>query len=159
MTNVIAAIKTVTITPHIVVRQAEEAAEFYVKALGAEIVCLIKTPTGQVMHGAISIDGAQVYLVEEFPDFGAKSPQLLGGSPVSMHVQCPDVDARFQRAVDAGCTVAMPVSDQFWGDRFGVVTDPYGHSWSFATTVREVSGEEIAQAVANLDGSECGAHS
>lgn len=144
-----------TLTPHIACRNAAEAAEFYQKAFGAQLLGLHKTPDGKVMHGALSIDGATFFLVDEFPDYNAHSPQGLGGSPVTLHLQVADCDAVFQRAVDAGCTVRMPLEDQFWGDRYGLVVDPYGHNWSIATKVRDVSPEEL-QAIAN-SGAGCGA--
>ncbi|HTE17105.1 MAG TPA: VOC family protein [Armatimonadota bacterium] len=137
-----------TLIPHLSCRNAAEAVSFYQKAFGAESVALLQTPEGKVMHGALSINGAMLYLVDEFPEFGGHSPQSLGGSPVTLHLQVPDCDAVFQRAVEAGCEVRMPLADQFWGDRYGQVADPYGHTWSIATTVRQVSPEELQQVAA-----------
>ncbi len=144
-----------TLTPHLSCRNAAEAAEFYQKAFGAVPLGLLKTPEGKVMHGALSINGAMLFLVDEFPEFGGHSPQSLGGSPVTLHLHVPDCDAVFQRAVDAGCEVRMPLADQFWGDRYGQVADPYGHTWSIATTVRQLSPDEILQAAASAPS--CGA--
>ena len=93
-------------------------------------------------------NGHMVMLMDEFVDMGATSPQRLGGSPVTLHVTVPDVDAAFERAVSAGATVVMPVADQFWGDRYGSIRDPFGHSWSLATHVRDMTPEEIRKAMA-----------
>ena len=143
---------TTTLTPHICCRNASEAAEFYQKAFGAEVLRMQRTPDGRVLHGALSIDGAQFFIVDEFPEYGGKSPQSLGGSPMTLHLHVPDCDAVFNRAVEAGCEVRMPLEDQFWGDRYGIVADPYGHKWSIATTVRQVTPEEMQQAVSGFTG-------
>ncbi len=137
-----------TITPHLTCRDAKAAIEFYKKAFGAEAPCAMETPDGRIMHAAITIDGASVYIVEEFPEYGGTSPQALGGTPVSIHMQVADADAVFAKAVEAGCTVAMPLGDMFWGDRYGIVADPFGHKWSIATTKRIVSPEEIRREMA-----------
>ena len=137
--------ETTTIIPHLTCRDAHAAIEFYKKAFGAEAPCVVETPDGRVMHAALAIGGASVYLVEEC---GGTSPQALGGSPVTMHMQVGDCDAVFARAVEAGCAVAMPLEDVFWGDRFGMVVDPFGHRWSIATTQRLVSPEEALRAMA-----------
>lgn len=162
MTNIIeapeaakTAVKT-TLIPHITCRNASEAVEFYKKAFGGEAPCVITTPEGKVMHAAVSIDGATFYVVDEFPEHGGKGPHMLGGSPVTLHLHVADCDAVFARAVEAGCTVAMPLADMFWGDRWGLIVDPYGHNWSIASTVREVSGEELQEAVNNMDQTCCG---
>lgn len=138
---------TTTLTPHLCCRNAIEAVAFYQKAFGAEPVGVQQVPDGRVLHAALDIDGAVVYLVDVFPEHGGRSPLELGGSPVTLHLQVPDCDAVFGRAVEAGCRVIMPLEDMFWGDRYGMVADPYGHQWSVATTVRQVSPEEIADAV------------
>ena len=134
-----------TVTPHLSCRNAAEAVEFYQKAFGAEPHMTLPTPDGRLMHAQMTIDGAPFFLVDEFPEFGGQSPQSLGGSPVTIHLAVPDCDAVFQRAVDAGCEVKMPLADMFWGDRYGIVEDPYGHKWSIATTQRQVSREEILE--------------
>ncbi len=136
-----------TLIPHISCRNAVEAVEFYKKAFGAEIPMQMNTPDGRVMHASVVIDGATLYLCDEFPEHGGKSPQMLGGSPVTLHLQVADCDAVFGRAVEAGCEVVMPLGDMFWGDRYGLVRDPFGHSWSIATTVREMSPEQMAAAM------------
>jgi uncharacterized glyoxalase superfamily protein PhnB len=137
---------TTSVTPHLACRNAAEAYTFYQKAFGATPICLMPVPDGRVLHAALSFGGAPVYLTDEWPEHGGQSPQSLGGSPVTIHLQVPDCDAVFASAVAAGCTVAMPLEEMFWGDRYGIVSDPYGHKWSIATTVRTVSPEEMAQA-------------
>jgi PhnB protein len=145
---------TTTLIPHLSCRNAADAAEFYQRAFGAEPLGILKMPDGRVMHGALSIRGATFFLVDEFPEHGGQSPQGLGGSPVTLHLQVPDCDAVFERAVEAGCTVVMPLDEMFWGDRYGMLKDPFGHKWSVATTVRQVSPEELQQAMASFSGGE-----
>jgi PhnB protein len=137
-----------SVIPHLSCRNATEAYEFYQKAFGATPMCLMAMPDGRALHGALDFNGAPVYLADEFPEHGGQSPQMLGGSPVTIHLQVSDCDAVFNKATDAGCTVLMPLEDMFWGDRYGIVSDPYGHKWSIATTVREVSPAEMDKAVA-----------
>jgi len=127
----------IAVTPYLTCRDAHAAVEFYHKAFGAETVCLMPTPDGRVMHASLNIGGAAVFLSDEFPEYCGKSPQALGGSPVILHLQVPDCDALFARAVDAGCEVKMAPEDMFWGDRYAAVTDPYGHRWGFATTIQK----------------------
>ena len=132
-----------TVTPHLVCRNATKALEFYQKAFGAENVRAHRMPDGKVMHAEFRIGDSTVMLGDEFPDFKVFSPESLGGSPVTLHIYTTDVDASFQRAVSAGCTVIMPVEDQFWGDRYGQVADPFGHKWSLATRKEDISEEEM----------------
>jgi PhnB protein len=141
--------------PHIICQNAAEAVEFYKKAFGAEPLGVFTMPDGKVMHGAINIDGVTIYLVDEFPEMGAKSPKTLGGSPVTLHLQVADCDAVFQRAVDAGAEVRMPLQEMFWGDRYGQLTDPYGHTWSIATTVRQVGPDELQAAMQQMASGGC----
>ena len=138
------------LSPHLVVDGAAQAIEFYAKAFGAEEMARLPGPDGRLMHGCVRIAGQTVMLVDENRQYGMLSPTALGGSPVTLHLEVPDVDAAFARAVAAGATVAMPVADQFWGDRYGVLRDPFGHSWSLATHQRDVSLEEAKAAMANL---------
>lgn len=135
------------LSPHLVIDGASEAIDFYTKAFGAEEVARMPGPDGRLMHGSVRICGTSVMLVDENPAWGLLSPNALGGSPVTIHLYVPDVDAFVARAVAAGATVTMPVADQFWGDRYGVIKDPFGHSWSIATPVREVSREEAMAAM------------
>jgi uncharacterized glyoxalase superfamily protein PhnB len=136
--------------PHITCRNANEAVEFYQKAFGAKSLGVHQGPDGKVMHAALDIDGATMYITDEFPDWGALGPQSIGGSPVTLHLQVSDCDAVYNRAVEAGCEAKMPPQDMFWGDRYAQVVDPYGHRWSVATTIREVSPEELQQAMASM---------
>lgn len=145
---------TTTLIPHIACRNASEAVTFYQTAFGAEPLSVMHTPDGRVMHAALRFGESTLYLVDEFPEHGGQSPQSLNGSPVTLHLQVADCDAVWARAVDAGCTVAMPLQEMFWGDRWGLLTDPYGHHWSVATTVKQLSPEEMQKAMQESAG--CG---
>ncbi|OBA64523.1 hypothetical protein A5647_01850 [Mycobacterium sp. 1100029.7] len=139
------------LSPHLVVDDAAGAIDFYVKAFGAEEIGRVPRPDGKLVHAAVRINGFLVMLNDDFPEMcGGKSmtPTSLGGTPVTIHLTVTDVEAKFQRAVDAGATVVMPLADQFWGDRYGMVADPYGHQWSLGQPVREVSIDEIQSAMA-----------
>ena len=133
------------ITPFIVVEGASEAMAFYAEAFGATERMRIPGPGGTIAHAEIEIGDSVVMLSDPFPQSTVKAPTELGGTTVSIFVYVEDVDALFQRAVDAGATVTMPLDDMFWGDRFGSLTDPYGHSWSFATHVEDVPPEEMEE--------------
>lgn len=135
-----------SVTAHLVCRNAGQAIEFYKKAFGAEEVMRMPGPGGSVMHAEIAIGNSRVMLADENPQWDSKSPLLLNGTPVSLHVYVQDVDQAFDRAVKAGAKVKMPVMDMFWGDRFGQVTDPFGHVWSLATHTKDMTPAEIAQA-------------
>jgi PhnB protein len=133
--------------PHLVCERCADAIEFYKKAFGAEELHRIPAPDGRrIMHAAIRIGTSLVFLVDDFPEFcggKASSPKALQGTPVSLHHYVADCDAAIKRAQDAGATVAMPAQDMFWGDRYGVVIDPYGHKWSFATHVKDLTPDEM----------------
>lgn len=135
------------IIPHLVCSPCADAIEFYRKAFGAEEVNRVEEPNGsRIMHAAITIDGKFIFLVDDFPEFcGGKSetPTSLGGSPVTMHRFVKDCDAAIERATNAGATVVMPAADMFWGDRYGVVQDPFGHKWSIATHIKDLTPEEM----------------
>ncbi len=119
-----------TLSAHVVVRGADQAIEFYKKAFGAEEITRIPGPGGKgIMHAELKIGDSMLMMCEEFPDMGAKSPAAIGGSPVTLHLYVQDVDQAFDRAVSAGATVKMPLTDMFWGDRYGKLTDPFGHEW------------------------------
>ena len=141
-----------TITPHLVVREAARAAEWYRDALGAEERGRIEVPGGKLMQVELWFGDAQVMLADEFPELGVLSPLSLGGTATVLHLSTNDVDALWQRAVDAGAEVKQPLADAFWGERYGQITDPFGHRWGLAQRVREVSREEIAAAAAALFG-------
>jgi PhnB protein len=138
------------LSPHLVVDDAAAAIDFYVKAFGATELGRVPHPDGRLVHAALNINGSTVMLNDDFPDFSdgkSSTPRALGGTPVTIHLQVPDVESAFQRALDAGAVVVAPLEDQFWGDRYGVVRDPFGHQWSLGQPVREVSPEEIAAAM------------
>ena len=135
--------------PHLTCSPCSEAIEFYKKAFDAEEIFRMPAPDGErLMHAEIRIGGQPVFLVDDFPEFcggESKTAAALGGTPVTIHRFVEDVDAVFQQAVDAGAKPLMPVADMFWGDRYGTVTDPYGHNWSIATHTKDLTPEEMAQ--------------
>jgi uncharacterized glyoxalase superfamily protein PhnB len=134
------------LTPHLVCRDAAAAIAFYQKAFGAVELARLPGPQGKLMHALLRIGDSPLMLVDEFPDWGALGPQSLKGSPVTLHLYVEDVDAAVERAVAAGARLTMPVADMFWGDRYGTLEDPFGHHWSIATHVRDLSPEEIQAA-------------
>jgi PhnB protein len=136
-----------SVTPHLVCAGAAEAIEFYQKAFGAVDEGRLPGPDGRIMHAQIRINGSAVMLVDEMPEWGSLGPKALKGSPVTIHLYVDDVDAVVDRAVKAGAKVTMPVADQFWGDRYGQLEDPFGHRWSLATHVRDVPPEEWPEAM------------
>lgn len=133
---------THTVTAHLVVCNGSQAVAFYQKAFGAQVQALHKTPDGKVMHASLKIGDSTVMLSDEFPQ-GAKSPQTLGGSPVVLNIYVQDVDALFKQAADAGAKVTMPLENQFWGDRYGQVLDPFGHLWALGSHVEDVAPDEL----------------
>ena len=139
-----------TVTPHLVCAGAAEAIAFYKKAFNAEEVSRMAGPQGKLMHAQIRIGDSAVMLVDEFPEWGSFGPKALKGTPVTIHLYVNDVDAAFARAVDAGATVKMALADMFWGDRFGLVEDPFGHHWSIATHMRDLSAEQMEQEMQKL---------
>lgn len=140
-----------SLIPHLVCNHCSEAIEFYKQAFGAEEMHRIPAPDGRrIMHAAIRVGNSFVFLVDDFPEFcGGKSqsPTALKGTPVTIHHYVVDCDAAIQRAQNAGATVSMPAADMFWGDRYGVVTDPHGHKWSFATHVKDLTPDEMRTAM------------
>ena len=137
-----------TLTPHLIVRDADQAIEFYKRAFGAELVGgPARMPNGRVMHALLRIGDSNLMLNDEMPEFGALSPASGGSSSVTIHIYTPDVDKAFERATSAGAQVKMPLADQFWGDRYGLVTDPSGHQWSIAAHVKDLSPEQIKTAM------------
>lgn len=132
-----------TLTPHLTVRNASEAIEFYKKAFGAEVLHVSNMPDGKVMHASVRIGDSILMLNDEMPEYGALSPLSTGGAGVTLHLYTENVDDDFARALAAGATIKMPLADQFWGDRYGVVSDPYGFKWSLASRVKEVSPQEM----------------
>jgi PhnB protein len=138
------------VTPHLICADASDAIAFYVRAFGAVELARLPGPDGKLMHALIRIGDSHLMLNDEFPAYGALGPKARGGTSVTLQLRVPDADAAFARAVEAGATVVMPLADQFWGDRYGVVADPCGHHWSIATQVRALSAEEIQAAMAQL---------
>lgn len=134
-----------TLTPALIVNNAAAAIEFYKRGFGAEELGRMSAPDGQkVFHAEIRIGDSKVMLADEFPEMGdCLSPTSIGGTASSLHIYVEDADAVFQRAVEAGATVAMPLMDAFWGDRFGKLIDPFGHHWSIATHIEDVTEEEM----------------
>jgi PhnB protein len=138
--------------PHLACEKCAEAIEFYKKAFGAEEVQRMPAPDGRIMHAAIRIGRNFVFLADDFPEHcggKASSPTALKGTPVTLHQYVENCDAAIKRAADAGATVLMPAMDMFWGDRYGVVTDPYGHKWSFATHKKDTTPAEMQAAMKN----------
>ena len=139
-----------SVTPHIVVAGAADAIEFYKKAFGAVEEARLPGPGGKLMHAMIRIGGGAIMLADEFPEWNSLGPRALKGTSVTIHLYVPDVDAFFARATKAGAKVVMPLDDMFWGDRYGIVEDPYGHRWSMATHVRDVTPQEMAEAMQKM---------
>lgn len=137
-----------TVTPHLVIQGAAQAIEFYKKALGAKELRRAPDPSGKLMHAEIQIGDSRIFLNDEYPEMGALAPVSLKGSPVTIHLFVEDVDSLFQQAVNAGARVMMELADQFWGDRYGVITDPFGHHWSIASHVKDMTPEEMQKAAA-----------
>lgn len=140
------------LSPHLVCAGAAEAIDFYKRAFGAEEMIRLPGRDGRLMHAAVRINGAVVMLMDENVGCGMPGPKALKGTPVGIHLMVDDVDAWVARASAAGATVRMPVNDMFWGDRFGIVEDPFGHRWSIATHVRDVSEAEMREAALNAGG-------
>ncbi len=136
-----------SLTPHLVCRDAAAAIDFYGRAFGAIERFRLPAPNGKIVHACVQIGDSQLFLVDEMPEHGALGPQALKGTPVTLHLQVEDADAAFARAMRAGAMVTMPLADMFWGDRYGRVTDPFGHSWSIATHVRDVSSDDMVAAM------------
>lgn len=137
-----------TVTPYLIVKNAARAIEFYKKAFGATELMRMAEPSGRIGHAEIRIGDSPIMLADEVPEMGFRSPESLGGSPVSILLYVEDVDAVFSQAVATGAKVQRPVADQFYGDRTGGVTDPFGHIWYIATHKEDVSPEEMRKRAA-----------
>ncbi len=138
-----------TVTPHLVVRGASEAIEFYKKAFGAQELSRAPAPDGKsLIHAMLQIGDSRVFLNDEFPDRDVLSPLGLKRSPVTIHLYVQDPDRVFHQATQAGARVVMPLADQFWGDRYGILVDPYGHHWSIGSHIKDVSPAEMQKAAA-----------
>jgi PhnB protein len=138
------------VTPYLVCEGAAEAIEFYRRAFGAEVVTRHDGPGGAVMHAEVRINGSMIMLGDAQPERGYVGPKALKGSPVSIMLYVDDADATVARAQKAGAKVTQPVSDMFWGDRYGTVDDPFGHHWAVATHVRDVTEQEMAEAMRKM---------
>ena len=134
-----------TVTPYLAVDDAGQAIEYYKKAFGAKERMLMDAPDGKIGHAELEIGDSLVMVSDPFPQSSSKSPKELGGTTAGAFMYVDDVDAVVKQAVDAGATVTMEVADQFWGDRFGTITDPFGHVWSIATHVEDVPPGEMAE--------------
>jgi uncharacterized glyoxalase superfamily protein PhnB len=138
-----------SITPHLNVRNADGAIDFYKNVFGAKETVRMPGPDGKsIMHAELRIGDSILMLCEEYPEFGCKSPQQFNGTPVAIHLYVPNVDEVFQAAVAAGAQTLMPVQDMFWGDRYGKLKDPFGHEWSIATHQRDLTPDEIKKGAA-----------
>ena len=144
-----------SVTPHLVCDGAARAVEFYKRAFGATDAGVMLGPDGRVMHAHCRIGDSAVMLVDENRQYGMLGPKSLNGSPVTIHLYVHDVDAVFERATSAGAKPVMPPADMFWGDRYGVLEDPFGHRWSIATHQREVTAAEMQEAIKHVK-PECG---
>ncbi|KWK71791.1 VOC family protein [Burkholderia ubonensis] len=143
-----------TLTPHLICAGAADAIEFYRQAFNAVERVRLPAPNGKPMHACLTIGDSSLMLVDEMPEHGALGPKALKGTPVCLHLFVPDVDAAIAQAVAAGAKVTMPAADMFWGDRYGQVEDPFGHRWSLATHQRDLTPEQIRDAMASAPG--CG---
>lgn len=139
-----------SVIPHLVCERCAEAIEFYKKGLGAEEMHRMPGPDGRVMHAAIRIGGSIIFLADDFPEYcdgNSSSPLALKGTPVTLHRYVEDCDAAIERAQAAGATVVMPAADMFWGDRYGIIADPFGHKWAFATHQKDMTPDEMKAAM------------
>ena len=133
-----------SVTPYLIVGDAKAAIDFYTRAFGATEK--FRLPAGdKIGHAEIKIGDSHIMLADEHPDMGHLGPKARGGTSVSLMVYVPDVDTAFKQAIDAGAKEDRPVENQFWGDRMGSLTDPFGHKWSLATTVEEVPPQELEE--------------
>jgi PhnB protein len=139
-----------TVTPYLIVKGAAHALDFYTKAFGATELFRMPGPNGCVAHAEFKIGDGVVMMADEFPDMGARGPESFGGSPVHLMFYVKDVDAVTDRAVTAGAKVIRPVKDQFYGDRSATVTDPFGHTWTIATHIEDVTPEEAQKRMAAM---------
>ena len=142
------------VTPYLIIRDAARALDFYKKAFGAAELMRFPAPGGKIGHAEMKIGGGVVMLADESPDMGHKSPQTLGGTAITLLFYVPDVDAQFAKAVAAGGTVKQALKDQFYGDRSGTITDPFGHIWTIATHKEDVSADEMKRRLAAMTPSE-----
>lgn len=141
-----------SVTPHLVCAGASEAIEFYKDAFGAVELRRLQTPEGRILNALLRIGDSAIMLVDEQPDCGSRGPRALKGSPVTIHLYVSDADAIFERAVRSGAKVTLPLDDRFWGDRYGRLEDPFGHEWSVATHLRDMTAEEMQAGATQMCG-------
>lgn len=144
-----------SLTPHLVCDGAGQAIDFYKAAFGAVEAMRLPGPGGRLMHAMLRIGDSALMLVDEFPEMGCLGPKALKGSPVTIHLFVPDVDATVAQAVKAGAKLTMPAEDMFWGDRYAQLEDPYGHRWSIATHLQDLTPEQIMKNLAALPPRDC----
>ncbi len=135
-----------SVTPHLTLKNAAQAIDWYRKAFGAKELLRMPGPGGSVMHAEIKIGDSVVMFSDESPQSAEKAPESAGASTASLMIYTPDVDKTFQRAVTQGAKTVMPPTDMFWGDRFGTLHDPFGHAWSIATHTKDLSPKEMQKA-------------
>jgi PhnB protein len=140
------------VTPYLIVDGGSEAIDFYTKVLGADERMRMPGPDGRLGHAELELGDSVIMLADENTEMGARSPRSIGGSPVTIHVYVDDVDATFERALQAGASSLQPVEDRFYGDRVGQLEDPFGHHWSLATHVEDVAPEEMSKRAAEMMG-------
>lgn len=136
-----------TVTPHLILRDTAAAIEWYKRAFGAKELSRMEMPGGKIGHAEIRIGDSIVMMADEFPEMGQKSPETLGGTAAGLMVYVKDVDKAFAKAVEAGAKTLMPVADQFWGDRYGQLVDPFGHKWSIGTHIKDLTPKQMKAAM------------
>ena len=141
-----------SLTPHLICAGAADAIDFYKKAFNAIEVSRLPGPQGTIMHAMLRIGDSALMLNDEFPEWGGFGPKSLKGSSVTIHLYVNDADAAFAQAVAAGAKVTLPIADMFWGDRYGMLEDPFGHKWSIATQKRDLTHQEIQEGMAKMGG-------
>ncbi len=144
-----------SLTPHLICDGAAQAIEFYKKAFNAVEHTRMPGPGGKLMHAHLTIGNSALMLADEFPEMGGFGPKALKGSPVTIHLYVENADVVFNQAVTAGAAVRMPLADMFWGDRYGQVEDPFGHRWSIATHMRDMTPEQMMEEMKAMRPSDC----
>lgn len=139
-----------TVTPHLICEGAAEALTFYQQAFGAVELGRMAGPGGKIVHAEMRIGDSPIMLADDFPEYGSRGPRALQGSAVTIHLYVEDADAMWNRALAAGATAIMPLADAFWGDRYGMLADPFGHHWSIATHQRDLTPEQITEAMRSM---------
>ena len=144
-----------TVTPHLVCEKAGEAIDFYKKAFGAVELARMPGPDGRIMHAELRIGDSPIMLAQDYPEYGSRGPLALQGTSVVIHLYVPDADAAWAKALEAGAKPLMPLSDMFWGDRYGQVEDPFGHRWSIATHQHDLSQDQIMEGMNKMMAGGC----